>query len=102
MSLRLFGTEWRGRFEIGRHGLPDYVWSAVNNADGALVIQMCSEARFFVGWRSGSSLACSVAFDTFEGAVEYAADTFRWLPEDRIDRIDRLDSSAPRYFQTLA
>ena len=99
MSLRLFGAKWRGRFEIGRHGLPDYAWHASNNADGFLVIYMCSGARFFVNWRSGSSRSCSQAFPKFEDAVEHAADTFRWLPEDRLDRLDRVDPSAPRFFQ---
>ena len=102
MSLRLFGTKWRGRFEIGRHGLPDYVWHASTNAEGSLSIRMCAGTRFFVNWRFGPALSCSESFPDFESAVEHAADTFRWLPEDRLDRLDRVDPSAPRYFQTLA
>ena len=96
MSLRLLGTEWDGRFEIGRHGLFDYVWYAVNNAEGALSVHMCSGARFFVNWRSGSALSCSEAFDTFEDAVEHSSKAFAWLP---LKPWVLLDPEGPRYFQ---
>ena len=99
MSLRLLGTEWEGRFEIGRHGLPDYVWYAVNNAEGSLSVHMCSGARFFVNWRSGSNPCTSKvskAFDTFEDAVAYAAEAFAW---HSLKPWVLLDPEGPRYFQ---
>jgi hypothetical protein len=95
MSYRLLGTEWKGDFEMGRHGLTDYVWNAVNNAEGALSIHMASRARFFVNWRSGSSLSCSEAFDTFEDAVEHSSKAFAWLP---LKPWVLLDPEGPHYF----
>ena len=103
MSYRLLGTEWNfGNCETGRHGLPDYIWHAVNNVEGALSIHMATKARFFVSWRSGSSPCTSKvskAFDTFEDAVEYAAEAFEWLP---LKPWVLLDPEGPHFFNFKA